>query len=645
MKRGDYSKSSKAPCKECGQELHTTGLSSHIKWNHGDIGGIDGYVKKHGEFRAIKEAKKKKRVRETSRVVCALCGDDYSSNGMYTHLRDSHSMTVEDYISKHGEYRKKYIDYNKRALKNKIKCLVCNDLFGSERLLTHHIERDHGIKKRQYVKDYVFVDGPPKCICGCGEDVSMVNQPPYRRDYVAGHVSAHNNGMSGKTHKESSKAIMSDKAMDRIASGVNSSDTEPELQFKDVLNKLGVQFEHQVKTNAGVIDFYIPSEDIFVEIDGEYWHPIVKEGLNIQLISSSVSEMRKDLSITNLYRIRASDVPKIQTISDIYELHTVTENTVRYRQKISSKEYFQYIIDSGDMDTLKKYIPKILEFIRLYQPEFPYPTTTEDINKVVDTIRGYDMNRVVDGKVFKNNCYSIGVSLLKSTFKSYWNSKYNDSKTPIDAWNDDAIMRKIIAYRIGCNSSGEVFDLSLHQLIRGISAARYTISFFKPLLAAAVYKQFLGDRSTPTVIDPCAGFGGRMLGFKAVYPNGTYIGIEPNIDTYNELKELSKHFSNIELHNCKLEDYVGSKECDLTFTSIPYSNVEIYSNHVDYENESVWEREFIGGLLTFRNLLVNVPMDMERLFPNHTNKYYLRNNTSHFDKSANSKFELILKHF
>jgi hypothetical protein len=145
-------------------------------------------------------------------------------------------------------------------------------------------------------------------------------------------------------------------------------------------------------------------------------------------------------------------------------------------------------------------------------------------------------------------------------------------------------MRRIIKYRIGINDSGEVFDFTYHQLIKGLSAARYTISFFKPVLAAAIYKEFIGDNNTPVVIDPCAGFGGRLLGFKSIYPNGKYIGIEPNKETYDELVKLSENFSNIELHNCEIEDYTGSKNCDLTFTSIPYFDLEDYSNDIYYSS-------------------------------------------------------------
>lgn len=265
------------------------------------------------------------------------------------------------------------------------------------------------------------------------------------------------------------------------------------------------------------------------------------------------------------------------------------------------------------------------------------------IDSVISYIQSYELSKVRNDNIFNNSkCYSIGCEYLKSIFKSYWHSKYNGNDSPYDIWYDNNKMRKIISYRVGYNSSNEVFDFSLHQMIRGISAIRGTISFFKPVLAAAIYEHFLGDIEAPIVIDPCAGFGGRMLGFKAKYPNGKYIGIEPNPDTYKELLELSKNFDNIELHNCKLEDYTGSKECNLAFTSIPYYDKEIYSNPVVYNSIEEWKGTFIKELLEYKNLVVNIPQDLRPLFPTMAGEYYLQNNTSHLNKKQKMKFEYIL---
>jgi hypothetical protein len=330
-----------------------------------------------------------------------------------------------------------------------------------------------------------------------------------------------------------------------------------------------------------------------------------------------------------------------ELLQDIENMQYVPDYSISYNQIITHKEYFENYIRIKGKDKLNRYVPLMLKFLRTFQTEFPYPTNTDSLVTILESVKQKVLP--IKNGIINNNTSNVGVAFLKSNFKSYWKSRYNgNGKTPYDVWFDDKFMLKVIKYRIGCNDSNETFDFSLHQMIRGISAYRHTISFFKPVVAASIYKHFLGDIDNPVVIDPCAGFGGRLLGFKSIYPNGKYIGIEPNIDTYNELLELSKNFTNVELHNCKLEDYTGSKECNLTFTSIPYFDTEIYSNHIQYDSIDIWQKEFIGKLLTYNNLVVNIAPDIELLFPTPHNKLYLQNQTSHFNKNYTPKLEPIL---
>jgi len=137
-------------------------------------------------------------------------------------------------------------------------------------------------------------------------------------------------------------------------------------------------------------------------------------------------------------------------------------------------------------------------------------------------------------------------------------------------------MYNIIKYRIGINKNNETFDFSLKNLVYGLSVNRYTVSFFKPLLAAAVYKYFLKDHKKPIVLDLCAGFGGRLLGFKSIYPNGTYIGLEPNKKRFDELEVLASNFNNVKIYNIKAEDFKICNNYNLVFTSIPYYDLENY---------------------------------------------------------------------
>ena len=339
------------------------------------------------------------------------------------------------------------------------------------------------------------------------------------------------------------------------------------------------------------------------------------------------------------------------TVSDFLSLNHIFERLdkiledkyiISYRDKLILKEEF-LSFNQRELEFLENYL---YSFLMKIQPTFPYESIdTLDVDEIIKNIRNYKYE--VKNNCFHNNISSIGTLYLKHHFTNFYDCFNKNNTSPVESWRNKKQMRAVIRYRIGLNYTRETFDFSLHQMVRGLSAYRKMVSFFKPVVAAQIYKYFLKDIKNPIVIDPCAGFGGRLLGFKSIYPEGKYIGIEPNKETYKNLVELSKNFTNIELHNCKLEDYKGSKDCDISFTSIPYFDWENYNNDFFYKDLDEWNNTFIESLLTFKNLIVNLPIELqEKINIKHTELYYLLNNTSHFNKNkVDLKGEYILKCF
>lgn len=350
--------------------------------------------------------------------------------------------------------------------------------------------------------------------------------------------------------------------------------------------------------------------------------------------------VKKNKPEDNQISIKNHSLVSIINIKDSYDFFDII---------ISKKDLLK--LDKEELETL---LEPLIELFRTVQVEFPYPLTKECLPDIFCKISKKENVYNQRTKTFNNTSSSIGNSYLKSKFKNFWHSKYKNSYSPVEYYFNDKALRRVIKYRLGINETRETFDICLHQIVRGIgSAMRGIISFFKPSIAAAIYKEFLKDKETPSVIDPCAGFGGRLLGFASVYPKGTYIGIEPNPQTYKYLCELKEEIQaalptiQIELYNCKLEDYKGDKNCDLTFTSIPYWDVESYAgneNILDYKSFEDWVDRFITkGLLTYDNLLINLPENLQQqLKLEYKEEYLLKNTTSHFNKKQNEKFELIL---
>ena len=647
-------------CKICGNQIPEDRIycSNKCKFSDRD------YNKSRGE--------KKIRPDNTKKIKCKLCGfETYDVNnygGHATkHLKEEHSLFESKYMQ--------YYNLIQLADKPKHKCPYCDwstyDIDNKSGCFTTHLKSKHDITPYDYIKsypdqkylwklyferrdrdDFIKLDSKNRIKCKiCGEYLKKLSNTHLQKHNITPTEYKYKYDVRSTTSEYTSQLQSELTTAFNYSSGSafprKPSSLEDDFELK--LENIGIQYIHPFLYMGKLFDFYLPDINLVIEIDGIAYHPNKLEELTIQTLHSVINDYSKnkmmDNSKFNFKRIRYNDIQ----FNDVEELKSLVDSksyapdyTIEYDQKISTKEYFEKYIKYRSKDKLNFYIPLFLKFIRTLHPDFPYPPQTENITDVVSKIQKFDYSKIYTNNTFNNNTSNLGVSYLKSNFKSYWNSSFKEKQSPIQLWNDDYTLSKIIANRIGLNNFNESFDFSMHTLIRGMSANRYSISFFKPVLAAAVYQHILTDKQNPVVIDPCAGFGGRMLGFKSMYPNGKYIGIEPNVDTFSELRELSKNFSNIQLHNCKLEDYTGSRDCDLTFTSIPYYDTETYSQTIKYNLLEDWKNTFLKSLHNFKNTHIVVSKKLyDDLKLENDVLYSIQNNAGHFSEDR-TKLEYII---
>lgn len=89
---------------------------------------------------------------------------------------------------------------------------------------------------------------------------------------------------------------------------------------------------------------------------------------------------------------------------------------------------------------------------------------------------------------------------------------------------------------------------------------------FSPIRAKAIYEKFCPPNGT--IYDYSAGFGGRMLGALSSKSNFTYIGTDPNKNTYYNLKQLGQH---IERNTKRTNSYQIFNSCSENFSLKPNS--------------------------------------------------------------------------
>ena len=114
------------------------------------------------------------------------------------------------------------------------------------------------------------------------------------------------------------------------------------------------------------------------------------------------------------------------------------------------------------------------------------------------------------------------------------------------------------------------------------------------------------------VFDYSCGYGGRLLGTTASNMGYTYIGTDPNTETYKYLKYLNELIgSDAELHCLPSQDY-EPENIDLAFSSPPYFNLEKYSDEptqcmVQFQSLDDWFDGYVAP--TMRNIHAGLNSD------------------------------------
>ena len=109
---------------------------------------------------------------------------------------------------------------------------------------------------------------------------------------------------------------------------------------------------------------------------------------------------------------------------------------------------------------------------------------------------------------------------------------------------------------------------------------------FTPIRAKAIYEKFCPPNGI--IYDYSAGYGGRMLGALSSSHNFTYIGTDPNQNTYYNLLQLGKYIEDVshrknsyKIYNIQSEKLLlKNNSIDFIFSCPPFFKKEIYSNQL-----------------------------------------------------------------
>jgi DNA modification methylase len=177
-------------------------------------------------------------------------------------------------------------------------------------------------------------------------------------------------------------------------------------------------------------------------------------------------------------------------------------------------------------------------------------------------------------------------------------------RSPVQVFHDDTFLRQCIERSIRINR--DRVPLSPNNMRVMLSTFRNTkrVSNFRPTVARSLYQRYSCDGDV--IVDPSAGFGGRLLG--ALPLKRQYIGIEPNTDSVAGLRKMVAHLAGDPLTQGRAALLQGraevllktlpSRSASLVINSPPYFARERYSTdaaqswvcYPDYED---WKMLFL----------------------------------------------------
>lgn len=273
-----------------------------------------------------------------------------------------------------------------------------------------------------------------------------------------------------------------------------------------------------------------------------------------------------------------------------------------------------------DEESQDRWVEEIFSVYR--EMGFPYPKilTSSEVVRQVQNVQNYDPF-LEDGS-FKNS--QTGQGLCNGHFPTRWQTIVR-GKSAYQTFCDDAQFKKVIRTQLKDKNSKRVMPSNMRSAL-SIYHGNRTPSNFKPSVMKGLVDLYAPIEGK--VLDPCAGFGGRLLGAVCSPKNVSYTGIEPSPQTIEGLQALRSQLvvdggiapTRMTLIQGVAEEMDFESIYDLVMTSPPYGDLEQYiGGDQSFLYGAEWEARFYEPLIanSYRalkvggHLVLNVNHDME----------------------------------
>ena len=207
---------------------------------------------------------------------------------------------------------------------------------------------------------------------------------------------------------------------------------------------------------------------------------------------------------------------------------------------------------------------------------------------------------------------TLGYAIADAYHHERFEVEIEGKRRAIDVFKDDKSLRHALELQLDGSGRIPAGHFGALDVVHGVQVA----ANFRPGFAMHLYRRFCDAGAY--VLDPCTGYGGRLIGWLAALLGGTYTGVDPNTQThlnndrmYHALVSPEHEVqADVTLINKPFEDLVNdenfgeefSNVYDFAFTSPPYFSKEHYNNGstqswVRYPTIEQWVEGFLQKLL------------------------------------------------
>lgn len=247
-------------------------------------------------------------------------------------------------------------------------------------------------------------------------------------------------------------------------------------------------------------------------------------------------------------------------------------------------------------------LPQNITTAELMALDYRYNYSDEELQE--------DWRRLCTTTTYKTGAqFKPGMKLCQHFCPNFWDIQSENGQSFAKAWQDPQIMDRVRQW--GLEGMSQLW-LSWVRRAVYMAAGLPNSSFYRPHFSKQIIE--MSGKLRGTLFDPCAGWGGRMLG--TVASGWDYYSCEPNVETWNNLQRMLSFIrpqSVVDIACIPVELYsIESIRPDVVLTSPPYFNLEVYASdsgqsYVTHNNYEAWRDNWLLPLI--RRCLSVLPQD------------------------------------